>query len=122
MEFLRFLKARLDEDDERAQRAAELWNDEDWRPEWEDLPDEVFAHARNHDPARVLREVEAKRRIIELHPHGYWPRRKGKPHLYCETCDEEDGVIGGDGLFCPTLRFLALPYADHPAYRAEWKP
>jgi hypothetical protein len=32
--------------------------------------------------------------------------------------------VGPDaqGWPCQTLRLLALPYADHPDYRPEWKP
>lgn len=54
-------------------------------------------HIARHDPARVLADVAAKRRIVEREDlHG-----------------EDDG----------TLRLLALPYADHPTYRAEyWTP
>lgn len=79
------------------------------------------AHIARHDPARVLAEVDAKRRLIDLHPHSVWPTRKGPGHLYCGTCHEEDGVIGGDGHHCLTLRLLALPYADHADYREEWR-
>jgi hypothetical protein len=59
-----FLNARLDEDEARALKAREEWDTDHVRYEWEDLPDEVFAHARTHDPGRVLREVEAKRFIL----------------------------------------------------------
>jgi hypothetical protein len=55
---------------------------------------------------RVLAECEAKRRIIEGIPAPM--------------------VIHG-GVGAPTsepgiLRLLALPYANHPDYRAEWRP
>lgn len=74
------------------------------------------------DPERMLSEVDAKRRLIDLHPHGVWPTRKGDGHLHCETCDVEDGVIGGDGRYCLTLRLLALPFASHPEYDESWRP
>jgi len=76
-------------------------------------------HIARHDPARVLAEVEAKRRILDLH-HGDWPY------------DPEDGP--GDyswteqcqGCYkpapCPTVCLLALPYADRPGYQEEWRP
>ena len=57
----------------------------------------------------MLREVEAKRAIIELHP--VWFGR-------CEGCGIE--VQRPDG--CLTLRALALAYADHRDYRTEWAP
>jgi hypothetical protein len=55
-----------------------------------------------HQTARVLAECEAKRQIVE-------------------ACAE---VLAYDAEALPqdVLRFLALPYADHPDYREEWKP
>lgn len=82
------------------------------------------AHIARHNPARVLREVEAKRRLVELHeqvpgtPGAY---QKDAPATGCKVCHEWDGVTyaGGD---CETLRLLALPFADHPDYCQEWRP
>ena len=93
-----FLTARLDEDEARARAALEEWHDEGTRHEWEDLPDASFAHARSFDPARVLREVEAKRAILD-----YENYRKSLPG-------------------CLLLRHFAAVYSDHPGYRPEWKP
>ncbi len=63
-------------------------------------------HIARHDPARVLAECEAKRRIVELirRDNGDWcsPDRLGLGEMVLET--------------------LALPYADHPDYRDEWRP
>jgi hypothetical protein len=60
------------------------------------------AHIARHDPARVLAECEVKRRIVEL----------------CAFCDD-----CGDHMNQDQVRaLLALPYADHPDYRDEWKP
>ena len=61
-------------------------------------------------PARVLAECETKRRIVELHDPV-----DDKPDGWCNRCD-------GDGWPCGTMAALALPYADHPAFRAEWRP
>ena len=121
-----FLRARLDEDEQAARDAPRELDSGEW-PFWRDVDDESDADATDayrdrFPPARVLREVKAKRQIVELHPHAYWPSKKGKPHLYCQTCDVEDGVIGGDDGFCLTLRLLALPYADHPDYDESWRP
>lgn len=89
-DLIAFLRSRLDEDDRRARAVA----GEDWDDiEWQDLPESAFAHAKNHDPARVLADVEAKREIID--------------HLAYEYSS-------------PILRWLALPYAGHPDYRDEW--
>lgn len=92
-----------------------------------------------HDPARALREVEAKRWIIAQHPHTTyrehlgdslnrtrgpsWERRNATilDRQYCETCHVDDGIIdGADGLPCRTLRMLAAVYADHSDYREDW--
>jgi hypothetical protein len=57
------------------------------------------AFIAHHDPARVLAEVEAKRRTVEeyaTHPDEPWP------------------------LF--PLYNMASAYAQHPDYREEWKP
>lgn len=63
-------------------------------------------HIARHDPARVLSECEAKRRIVE----------DCKDYLL----HDEDGM-GGE-LAERTLSRLALPYADHPDYDSEWTP
>lgn len=70
-------------------------------------------HIARHDPARVLREVEAKRRILEHHSESTLPNGI---HLgTCMTCDNWE-------MPCPTLRLLADPYSDHPDFRSEWAP
>ena len=60
---------------------------------------------------KVLAECEAKRRIVEI--HGPSDRRE-YDYALCKRCT--------DGHPCDTLRLLALPYADHPDYREEWRP
>lgn len=76
----------------------------------------------------LLREVGAKRRIIDLHEepedrearHGHWEGSGSDEHWVrdepneCPECSQTEP--------CLTLRLLALPYADSPAYRDEWKP
>jgi hypothetical protein len=66
-------------------------------------------HIALHDPARVLAEVDAKRRILALHDEQH--DCDGDPRSYA---DPYEG--------CRTLRLLALPYADRPGYREEWRP
>lgn len=62
--------------------------------------------------ARWLAECEAKRRIIEAF--------RGWTDAASETHDQRDYGVA-DGLD-EALRALALPYADHPDYRDEWRP
>ena len=72
------------------------------------------------DPSRMLAECEAKRRIVAEHPHRQWDG-----WTYCETCNMTEGGTIYDvekAGNCPTLRLLALPYADHPAWREGWRP
>ncbi len=64
-------------------------------------------HFARHDPARVLAECDAKRRIIERWVH------QAEIHLQVDL-EQTHGWW--------TLCLLALPYADHPHYRPEWRP
>lgn len=72
------------------------------------------------DPARVLREIDAKREQI-----GWCTEVIGDRDL---SRYEETGSLKDDPdalavmLAVETLRLLALPYADRPGYRAEWAP
>jgi hypothetical protein len=75
-----------------------------WRPE--------AVHIVRHDPARVLADVEAKRRIVGL-AAGMLAAAKG---------DSEVDHYGGLSAAEDTLSLLALPYADHPDYREDWRP
>jgi hypothetical protein len=52
---------------------------------------------------RMLAECEAKRRIVE--------------HLGWIVDNEGRNIVERN-----VLRLLALPYADHPDYREEWRP
>ena len=135
-----FLRARLDEDFEAVQlvlgsNVMAAIRDGHPAPRWIPSPNSDVGvwdtnrqprvkyawprerdHIIRHDPARVLVEVEAKRRILddvlptmqadELRIAGEWgvgtdPVREASDDL---------------------LSLLALPYADHPDYREEWKP
>lgn len=136
-----FLKARLDEDEKLARAAAELCGCHPATPHWEfddsdegdggriliiDHPhpnvdrlriekrwnrtysDQFMArHIARHDPARVLAEVKAKRLIVD--------RCEYQLRTYV-------GVPTAVATEWLTLRLLALPYADHPDYRADWAP
>jgi hypothetical protein len=63
---------------------------------------ELAAHISEHDPARVLREIDAKRQIVDRYA---WLR--------------EHGDTGGAAW---VLQALALPYADRPGYQESWRP
>jgi Family of unknown function (DUF6221) len=72
-------------------------------------------HIARHDPARVLAEVEAKRAILDEHNLSYEGSRE------CYSCSDKRGD-DIEPYPCPTVRLLALPYADRPGYRDEWRP
>ncbi|MEU7010383.1 DUF6221 family protein [Streptomyces sp. NPDC046332] len=68
---------------------------------------------------RVLAEVDAKRRIIDLHALEY---RERPERVIGESDEPFCAECLGEGFPCETLRLFALPYADHPDYRDEWRP
>lgn len=83
-------------------------------------------HIARWDPARVLAECAAKRRLVELH-HPIEVYERWNPNGHCAECSDSGWEAAIDGASpvdfpCPTMRLLALPYADHPDYREEWKP
>jgi hypothetical protein len=109
-----FLLARITEDEAVARETAVEWERVPWttgaaRVEppvnstaWADVDGYLPHVALDH--RRVLAECEARRRILELAGDG--PRHEWVSTLTIET----------------VLRALALPYANHPDYRQEWKP
>ena len=109
MDLAEFIRARIDEDEAIAKAAANRhWltddniitlhpeHDGDGFMSWPTRAD--AQHAANHDPARVLREVEAKRRMVE----DTW----GGP-------DHED-------MWLHHMRLIASIWSDHPDYQQEW--
>lgn len=106
-----FLLERLDEEHEVAEREYAYPNGTP--RDWSDKAGEADSMLVGiFSPARVLADVEAKRRIIEQHPlddEGF--------------CGDGIGLVGCKWAWpCPTLRLLALPYVGHEAYREEWRP
>lgn len=74
-------------------------------------------HIARHDPARVLREVQAKRAILALHT----ATDGGSACEGCGTVGVCDDWVTDDVNDCPMLHALANVYADHPDFVAEWK-
>lgn len=71
---------------------------------------EVGNHIARWDPARVLAEVKAKRRIIDLY--------ETQSTRQYENAMEEDRAW----VLESAVRALTLPYADCPGYQPEWVP
>ncbi|KAB2976017.1 hypothetical protein F8R89_30895 [Streptomyces sp. SS1-1] len=80
-------------------------------------------HVATHDPARVLREIDAKRQILEIHHViGGWEDEDGQDiGLGCNECGYS-AEYSDRGGWCDTVRLLALPYADRPGFREKWRP
>lgn len=133
-DLIEFLRARLDEDEQIARSAGgATWvvnmgdvvstalAERDYGPDgiWvasasfscegdaEALHEGHAEHIARHDPARVLAEVDAKRRIIDL----IVLNADGQP-LYRDS---------GAEVWEDVLRLLALPFAVHPHFREEWR-
>lgn len=126
-----WLRAQLDDDERAAREATPGHWQADAAPDgrWYIDPgrdaDDVgevarradAEHIARHDPARVLAEVDAKRRILDACPpeddfeqrvrFGSW-----------ESCS--DGCPAD--VMLNVVKLLALPYADRPGYRDEWRP
>lgn len=81
---------------------AEVW-DTDRQPRVKFVWPRERDHIIRHDPARVLAEVEAKRRVVN------------------RIANHAD-LMGWDEVHGDVLRSLAAVYADHPDYRTEWRP
>ena len=64
-------------------------------------------------PRRDLDRLAADRQILALHhPNG----RNILGYPVCDACTPLKPTP------CPTVRLLALPYADRPGYQEEWRP
>jgi hypothetical protein len=73
-------------------------------------------HIARHDPARVLREVAAKRAIMELADEATGLDLTVDNDRRVEPRDEADEPYVGDLI----LRQLAAVYSDHPDYNSKW--
>ena len=120
-----FLLARIAEDKRIATDAARATGRDQWTVA--DLPgsgpphDQAAEHAARHDPARILAECAAKRRLVlacrDIRPdlHFLGARPRGLADFPLSPSDHHQ-------LAAVTLAVLALPYADHSEYRQEWRP
>lgn len=106
-----FLLARLTEDEAAAERLrrpseGDPWG---WQPKGVTTND---AGRVEISPARVLADVEAKRRIVDLH------YEVTSDSGYCVVCVTNDYT--DEPYPCPTIRALASVYRNHPDWREEW--
>jgi len=81
------------------------------------------AHIARHDPARALRDVEAKRRILAgvakwLDPHPDRPcTNEGLFGVECELHAAAIGRISPE-----VLPLLAMVWTEHPDFDEAWRP
>ncbi|MFE2555989.1 DUF6221 family protein [Streptomyces sp. NPDC059352] len=110
----------------------EVWTEEAWLLTRKQTAEDA-AHIARHDPARVLAEVDAKRRTLARHV----PERRRLTltdeeggttsfgFYVCTACTPNRTIEHGQNVVewpCPDVRALALPYADHADYRDAWRP
>jgi hypothetical protein len=63
-----------------------------------------------------LADIDAKRRILE--EHAYAPQSDS-----CRICWRSNwGSSVREMWPCPTVRLLALPYAERSSYQDQWRP
>lgn len=70
-----------------------------------------------HDPARVLREIDAKRQVLRNLEQAEFTLSKAE-----EGTPPYDLLTGAVNTLRRTVRALALPYAVRPGYREAWRP
>ena len=121
-----FFRARLDEEEDVAKRAAFGWGP-DWtlredeaddsaylvaegspRAAWSEDSD-VIEHAATWDPSRVLAEVAAKRAILDADPAS-----GARTFL-------DDTTRAALATWERAVLALAQPYADHPDFADAWR-
>ncbi|APE21429.1 MULTISPECIES: DUF6221 family protein [Streptomyces] len=136
-DLIAFLRARLDEDEELALQAQQLGG----APSWDSaadvlllpglktrrrlaeqgvpdaLQDAVEAHAARHDPARVLADVDAKRRIVTAYEEAATEFQDIGPGMV-----SYDRMVGSVSSLRTAIECLSLAYADHPDYQDMWRP
>jgi len=137
-----FVRARLDEDQADAERG---YLHAEPIPGYDGQDQRTTAGLPPAVAARVLRDVAAKRRIVDEHqpqwsivewPHDQNGRGEAQVCPRCQNAEHTewnppagqvsdlppDFVASYELAPCRTLRLLAAVYDDHPDYRKEWRP
>ncbi|KOG33275.1 DUF6221 family protein [Streptomyces resistomycificus] len=127
-ELARWLGEQLDTDEGEARRG---YLKAEPPPDYDGWDKSTVAGLPPVVAARVLREIDAKRRVIATYIKAV--ERMEELASLCERLKAE-----GKDTFMPemdrataihrrdvlheTLQVLSLPYADRPGYREEWRP
>ncbi|GAA3753781.1 hypothetical protein HDA32_004419 [Spinactinospora alkalitolerans] len=107
-ELLDFLQARLAEDERAAQQQMVPIPGS---RESDEPPSEWPRSPGRAPDRRMLLDVDAKRRIIELYAEA--AAEEHGLHPEADPCREVLDIV---------MHLLALPYADHPDYDRSWNP
>jgi hypothetical protein len=112
-----WLHVQLDDDERVAREADGFYDDRDLSAE---LVEEGFDQcvgdlAARWDPARVLADIAAKRRILGLYEAALSAHRAGSLSLRNRTQDEAAVDVLGEAVLA-----LAQPYSGRPGWRQEW--
>ena len=116
-------------------------NDTDLRAWLPSMSQEPWDEARNvwadaehvaaHDPARVLREIDAKRKLLGQYvsaAKSVEDLGAARDRLSAQGRDtlmtglELESAIHRRDTLRGVLRLLAAPYSDRPGFREEWSP
>ena len=74
-------------------------------------PDGVARHVAEHDPARVLREISAKRQAL-----AHYAR-------VCQlTKDGDEAYLLAEGAVAKQIQIMATAYDHRPGYKESWRP
>jgi hypothetical protein len=118
-----FLTARLAEDEAAANEIHRPRDCGSVDRDGEFDPDPIWCGCGY--PARMLREVQAKRAIIATHgpdPLNHFGSPRSPLCLVCLTDREGyEELWEADPWPCLTLRAIAAAWSDHPDYRPDWK-
>lgn len=129
-QLIEFLRAQLDEEEDIALDAANPVGSEHWRatwiiyegiqlwdgsdPDWVGFPTAAARHISLHDPARALREILAKRRIIDSYIEA---QQELIRHM--QAGEPTQARFGALEALEKAVKFLAASYSDHPHYPNE---
>jgi len=112
-DLIAFLNARLGEDEAAANSLFFAARIPDKRPDFTACGGPAAEVYWDHfNPARVLREVAAKRAIL-----AEYERVAGSAQAY-----PNNATITSLGAAQTVVKALGTVYSDHPDYRGEWAP
>lgn len=139
-DLVQWLRAQLKEDERIAKEAGNRrWLVQDniieLYPEREDdgfmsWPTRSDArHAANWDPARVLREIDAKRQLLDdytvtarIRDEAAERIKAAGDHPDSKNLETWDRAQREAAILEGPVRLAALPLSDRPGYREEWRP